>query len=110
MFTLHLRKGAGNVPTDVTVVAETLGPGTIVFAASRCSEGDVFNRKLGRRIAEGRLRKYMASDKSSLKPGIFVIESSDFSSESLHANARIIGANVANNRNFSGKVYRGKRK
>jgi Tat protein secretion system quality control protein TatD with DNase activity len=51
----------------------------------------------------------MASDKSSLKPGIFVIESSDFSSESLHANARIIGANVANNRNFSGKVYRGKR-
>lgn len=109
MFTFHLRKGS-DAPTDVTVVAETVGTDTIIFAASRCGENDIFNRKLGRTIATGRLRKYINSDRSKMKPGIFVIESNDFSSDSFHTKARTIGIQVANDKGFSGKTYAGKRK
>lgn len=110
MFTLHLRKDA-ELATDVTIVADCIpSENCIVFAAARCGEGDAFNKKLGRRIAEGRLLKYMQSDRSKIKPGIFVIESGDFSADSYYTKARDIGKKIANDRSFSGKIYQGKKR
>lgn len=68
---MHYRILENGIPTSrggTTVAIRQLGNKAIV-GVSQCALGDVFNKKLGRMIAEGRLNIYETKDLTSFPGG-----------------------------------------
>lgn len=69
MRIVHLRNfdnGTITAKGGVTVAYETLGD-TVLYAESRCNPHETFNRKLGRKVATGKLNKYLTNPQQKYK-------------------------------------------
>lgn len=66
-----------------TLAIRQVGDDKLVVSIARCRKTDVFNKKLGRTIAEGRLNAFLNTDKEMTKDVLRIIELTGFEGEPI---------------------------